>query len=734
VQIKNLEQALAASQALTNYQNDAATAQTWINGLCNMNKQLIVLAKSDPTNPTNQQFAKNLQAQIQAEAGDDLANMWSVLEGNGGIGTRSLINEWANAVGTALGAPIFANVSYLASAIPNLQYYQGAMLVGYNLQIELAHALEVQGGSTLPSALISQANADFEQNEDILMKLVAQDQQIGSGPTGLYAAVLPPFFGAAMPPGGDTSPNVYNADPTNAYNWSIDTRSGLLWMRSRSCDASNCNFAMYNQAGGLPSGAELAQTYISKINTTLNDSYPDELLALTAPSRAQWISLLSGLPKSAGGYASNYLASIYFFGAPGKNGVPLANYYHFWTSDIGSEAAGTQLFPAWDNWSVDTRYPPLNGASTFTCCKALTDNLELVSAAPLTDPYHFLYRSHQDDFSRNLFTSGPALGVARAGATATPLLNGKVLIAGGLAPYATMLNSTELYDPATNTFAAGPAMNIARWEATATLLPNGKVLIAGGLNSNFDLASTELYDPTTNTIAVGPAMNGAHSGATATLLPDGNVLIAGGRGQKSTDLYDAYANSFAPAAYQPALNVATYRATATLLPNGKVLIAGGDGPGGTTSSTELYDPATNTLAAGPTMSAARDWATATFLPNGKVLIAGGELFANGDRTVLTSTDLYDPATNTFAAGPAMNAARSDAAATLLPNGKVLIAGGLGLNSTELYDPATNTFGASNPMTAARSDAAIVVLPNSQVLITGGFGSGPEQSSTDLYTE
>jgi hypothetical protein len=747
-QIYSLQQALAASQALTNYQNDAATAQTWINGLCNMNKQLIVLANSDPTKKSTQQFAQTLQAQIQTEAGNDLANMWTVLEGNGGIGARSLINEWANAVGTALGAPRFANVSYLASAVPNLQYYQGAMLVGYNLQIELAHALETQpqGSSDSPSPLISQANADFEQNEDVLMKLVAQNQQIGSGPTGLYAAVLPPFFAAAMPPGGATNPNVSNPDPTNAYNWSIDTSSGLLWMRSRSCDGSNfsnCNFAMYNQAGGLPSGAELAQPYISNINTTLNNSYPDELLALTAPSRAQWISLLSGLPLPPAYNPITYLASIYFFGSPGQNGgVPLVNYYKFWTSDIGSEASGAQLFPAWDNWTADTRF-----IGRFSCCDP-TQNLELVSAAPLTDPYHFLYRSHQDDFSRNVFTSGPALSVARGGATVTPLLNGKVLIAGGVGPDLTVLNSTELYDPATNKVTAGPSMpslKTARWAATATLLPNGKVLIAGGASAYSDgsgagLASTELYDPTTNTIAAGPAMNGGRLGATATLLPDGKVLIAGGSAQQSTDLYDAYANSFAPAVFQPALNDAYNYATATLLPNGKVLIAGGFGFGGDSiSGTELYDPATNTLAPGPSMTAARSSPTATFLPNGKVLIAGG------GPPWLNSTDLYDPATNKFAAGPPMNTARSDAAATLLPNGKVLIAGGNGqgpsvLNSTELYDPTTNAFGASNPMNAARFDAAMVVLPNSQVLITGGFGSrtatsGPAPlSTTDLYTE
>jgi Galactose oxidase, central domain len=327
---------------------------------------------------------------------------------------------------------------------------------------------------------------------------------------------------------------------------------------------------------------------------------------------------------------------------------------------------------------------------TFSCCDP-TQNLELVSAAPLTDPYHFLYRSHQDDFSRNVFTPGPALGVARAGATATPLLNGKVLIAGGVGPNFTVLNSTELYDPATNMFNPDPPMITARLYTTATLLPNGKVLIAGGASGfppGVGVASTELYDPTTNKIVAGPPMNVGRLNATATLLPDGKVLIAGGGwNQNSTDLYDAYANSFAPAAFQPALDAAYSSATATLLPDGKVLIAGG----------------------------------------------------SGQSDALNSTELYDPATNMFKPGPAMNAARSQAAATLLPNGKVLIAGGLTLegtlNSTELYDPVMNTFGASEPMNAAHDDPAIVVLPNSQVLITGGFGSGSAPlSTTDLYTE
>jgi len=120
-----------------------------------------------------------------------------------------------------------------------------------------------------------------------------------------------------------------------------------------------------------------------------------------------------------------------------------------------------------------------------------------------------------------------------------------------------------------------------------------------------------------------------------------------------------------------------------------VLIAGGlDSGGNPLMSTELYDPATNTFATSgtPTMNTARYLATATLLPNGKVLIAGG--FGSFD--FLASTDLFDPGANSFLpSDPAtMNTARDSATATLLLNGQVLIAGGNSdsgtLASTELY--------------------------------------------------
>ncbi len=349
----------------------------------------------------------------------------------------------------------------------------------------------------------------------------------------------------------------------------------------------------------------------------------------------------------------------------------------------------------------------------------------------------------------------PSMRAARESATATLLPNGKVLIAGGLTT--NDLTSTELYDPVAGTFAAStPSMNTARDSATATLLPNGKVLIAGGFtgDANTALTSTELYDPVANTFAAAvstPVMNVPRTYAAATLLPNGKVLIAGGYNFPtgaliSTELYDPVANTFAIS--PPSMNGARYNATATLLPNGKVLIAGGFNNTVTAlNTTELYDPVSNTFAAStPTMNFARTQATAMLLPSGKVLIAGG---ADASANSIIEAELYDPATNTFASKLAfMNEGREEATATLLPNGKVLIAGGLDFNSStstdavlssiELYDPATNLFAPSPPsMNTARDLATATLLPNGKVLIAGGAEAPAPfpnyQSTTELYS-
>ncbi len=123
------------------------------------------------------------------------------------------------------------------------------------------------------------------------------------------------------------------------------------------------------------------------------------------------------------------------------------------------------------------------------------------------------------------------------------------------------------------------------------------------------------------------------------------------------------------------------------------------------------------------MSTKRAAHTATLLPDGKVLVAGG--FAEGGRS-LAGAEVFDPATNTFAFAGNMNATRSGHTATLLPNGKVLIAGGYNgsyLASAEVYDPAARTFTPTGRMITARSGHIATLLNDGKVLLAGGVGVG-----------
>ncbi|HEU4795369.1 MAG TPA: kelch repeat-containing protein [Pyrinomonadaceae bacterium] len=122
------------------------------------------------------------------------------------------------------------------------------------------------------------------------------------------------------------------------------------------------------------------------------------------------------------------------------------------------------------------------------------------------------------------------------------------------------------------------------------------------------------------------------------------------------------------------------------------------------------------------MTTSRAAHTATLLPDGRVFVAGGLAGGSGTAT----TEIFDPAKSTFASASDMSVARTGHTATLLSNGKVLIAGGYNgsyLANAELYDPAANSFTPVRSMNAARSGHVATVLPNGKVLLVGGVGVG-----------
>ncbi len=322
------------------------------------------------------------------------------------------------------------------------------------------------------------------------------------------------------------------------------------------------------------------------------------------------------------------------------------------------------------------------------------------------------------------------LNTARSSHTATLLANGKVLVVGGYTASSDVTDSAELYDPATGTWRLTGNLNVARIaHHTATWLPNGKILVAGGTATS-SAQTAELYDPAAGTWSLTGNLKAITSGFTATLLANGKVLIAGGYGLNSAsntaELYDPATETWS---LTGGLKTARYWHTATLLENGQVLVTGGSDDGdlaSTLASAELYDPVTGQWSATANLNRTRIFHTATLLADGKVLVTGGY---NWPPESLTSVELYDPATAKWSIVGDLSAARENHTATLLPGGAVLVVGGDDWNRgyppnatelTELYDSGIGKLGTIGNLSPARSNHTATLLPNGKLLIAGGF--------------
>ncbi len=346
---------------------------------------------------------------------------------------------------------------------------------------------------------------------------------------------------------------------------------------------------------------------------------------------------------------------------------------------------------------------------------------------------------------------------ARAEHTATVLNNGRVLVTGGFNGTAS-LKTTEIFDPNTNRWRRTGDLLTLRRQHTATRLADGTVLVAGGANGTVALNVVEIYNPLRGTWAATGALTIGRRGHTATLLPNGSVLVVGGvdpggKTLDSAESYDLIKRGWATAAQGPpfagqafVLVDARSEHTATLLANGKVLFAGGLGTNSSAlKTTELYEYAIgawaltrNTSGAAVTqMTSERALHTATLLPNGKVLVAGGVLVAAQAQVALSTAELFDPSNGSWAATGALSSARFNHTATLLPNGRVLVVGGQTaqgmLDSAELYDPVTGAWTKTATPGVARFSHTATLLRTGQVLVAGGNGSNFQPiRSTQLY--
>ncbi len=302
---------------------------------------------------------------------------------------------------------------------------------------------------------------------------------------------------------------------------------------------------------------------------------------------------------------------------------------------------------------------------------------------------------------------------ARARHTATLLPNGKVLIAGGFRA-GEALASAELFDPVSGTFSATANLTMPRQWHSATLLPDGRVLIAGGAGNGNQMndmaASAEIYDPAAGKFVATGNMTVARVLHAATALKNGGVFIIGGmRGGgpdpmlwagnnflSSAELFDPGTGQFNPLSGMSVGERAASNGSAVLLADGKVLIAGGVAGRVTLSDARLYDPSQQKFLPTGSMISSRFRHDATLLSDGRVLVTGGfkTFFLPPGPLVVATAELYDPGRGAFIALPDMTTPRIGHTVTLLPDGEVLIAGGMrgslvtGLSAAELYRPAS----------------------------------------------
>jgi hypothetical protein len=319
-------------------------------------------------------------------------------------------------------------------------------------------------------------------------------------------------------------------------------------------------------------------------------------------------------------------------------------------------------------------------------------------------------------------SGGITMNSPRAAHTATLLRSGEVLIAGGCAVSGCEVDdrgrTTELFDPKTG-FRPGPRLLRPRVGHAAVRLRDGSVLVAGGWTGSEPTNTAELYEPGHGFTRLAP-MTTRRGGFSATLLPDGRVLIAGGtdgsRTLTSAELFDPKSRSFRSTG---PMRFARSAHAAALVRHGRVLVAGGSDDGRVLASAEIFDPEKGRFTPTSAMSVRRHKHAAVTLRDGSVLVVGGS-DEHDFRGRYRSAELYVPRRGRFVRVGQMSQARFKLpeAVVRLPSGRVLVAGGA--RRAELYEPATRRFRPAGDAGAALSFATATLLRDGRVLVAGGY--------------
>jgi site-specific recombinase XerD len=321
-----------------------------------------------------------------------------------------------------------------------------------------------------------------------------------------------------------------------------------------------------------------------------------------------------------------------------------------------------------------------------------------------------------DQISQNLGTAtmatvgGPNLtGSTTVGTAAFQRPDGKYVVIIG-----TGGTSTNIYDPGTNTFSLGPRLTTAiGGTSTPFVFPliNGKTMLIFGDNSS----NANIYDPGTNTFsAVSTSGCGSFGwgGVSGFQKPDGNwIIIKGGSLSTGTCLYDQQNNVFLTGPSLASATNAYYGSLSFQRPDGKFVTLIGNG----SQITNIYDPATNAFSAGPNLIGAPGGNVNVIQrPDGKYVIVLG----NGSNT----TNIYDPYSNTITAGNTSTCNTGTGLPMLRPDGKYVLLCNSS-SATTIYDPVANSFAVGTSLTASTGSPIDFQTLNGQYVVVLGTGIG-----------
>jgi plastocyanin/N-acetylneuraminic acid mutarotase len=378
----------------------------------------------------------------------------------------------------------------------------------------------------------------------------------------------------------------------------------------------------------------------SEMTGTVNVSAPTSTPTATATETP----IATATPEAAGGWAETGDMS-----SP-RASAPIAPLASGMVIAIGGDVDGSAVSSvekydpganAWDA-GIDTGTVRMSHSAT-----ALLSGDVLVAGGE-DGPGQITASSQRLDAQQANWGAVGAMTIPRRNQTATLLANGNVLVAGGetkIIATISVTSSAEVFDVGSDGWSSVGAMGTPRVLHTATRLIDGRVLVAGGYDGSDALASAETFNPATGEWTAAGTMSVARAGGDAALLDDGRVLVMGGDDGEggaplaSADVFDPQSNSWLSVGD---MHDPRARHTATRLADGRVLVAGGQGTSGDLVSAEIFDPTTGQWLTTTPMHAARAGHRALLLTDGRVITVGGSTDPGAaDAEVYSATAIDD---------------------------------------------------------------------------------------------